>query len=428
MNKYRTLIGKYLVCAAAAVLPLTCGAVNESCGRGFGGFHGGGRIPGGLGGQLNSLARTGQLNQNPGGYDGLGTLGAAAAMGVYGQPAGNPFVPGGGFAPGGGYRRAGAGIGVGGFGGGPAAPAMGPTATQRQNRVAGELENPNMGGLAHLGAVMSSGTRAFGGLPSDAGLHAVATHAPLSGAGQPVPAAPGSAQTPGTGDTPPRDLREISTAQLHQTASTVRRNFSNSGIYSQGWYAAHPGAWASTAWKAGMVWRPTTWNEIGRWFGESNAQPVSYDYGTSIIYSDNEVSVDGESAVSAKEYYEQAKRLALAGATAQVSDDAGWLPLGVFGMTHVDHAKANLVFQLAVNKAGIIRGNYSDTTSGSTATVQGSVDKETQRVAWTVGDNKVTVVEAGLYSLTKDEAPALIHIGSERVEQWILVRLTQAEG
>ena len=53
----------------------------------------------------------------------------------------------------------------------------------------------------------------------------------------------------------------------------------------------------------------------------------------------------------------------------------------------------------------------------------GSVDKQTQRVAFTVGDNKDTVVETGLYNLTKDEAPALIHVGKDKTEQWLLVRL-----
>ena len=57
--------------------------------------------------------------------------------------------------------------------------------------------------------------------------------------------------------------------------------------------------------------------------------------------------------------------------------------------------------------------------------VQGAVDKQTQRVAWTVGDNKTTVGEAGLYNLTQDEAPAVIHIGSDKVQQWLLVRLAQ---
>ena len=55
--------------------------------------------------------------------------------------------------------------------------------------------------------------------------------------------------------------------------------------------------------------------------------------------------------------------------------------------------------------------------------IQGSVDKKTQRVAFTVGDNKTDVVETGLYNLTKDEAPVLIHFGADKTEQWLLVRL-----
>jgi hypothetical protein len=59
--------------------------------------------------------------------------------------------------------------------------------------------------------------------------------------------------------------------------------------------------------------------------------------------------------------------------------------------------------------------------------VQGSVDKKTQRVAITVGDNKDTVIETGLYNLTKDEAPALMHFGKERTEQWLLVRVKKSD-
>ena len=80
------------------------------------------------------------------------------------------------------------------------------------------------------------------------------------------------------------------------------------------------------------------------------------------------------------------------------------------------------MLQLAVNKQGTIRGNYTDTLTDSTKVVQGSVDKQTQRVAFTVGDNKTTVVETGLYNLTKDEAPVLMHFGQDRTEQWLLVR------
>ena len=83
--------------------------------------------------------------------------------------------------------------------------------------------------------------------------------------------------------------------------------------------------------------------------------------------------------------------------------------------------------QLAVNKQGVIRGNYTDTATNKTQLVQGSVDKQTQRVAFTVGDNTKDVVETGLYNLTKDEAPCLIHFGKDRTEQWLLVRLKKPE-
>ena len=49
--------------------------------------------------------------------------------------------------------------------------------------------------------------------------------------------------------------------------------------------------------------------------------------------------------------------------------------------------------------------------------------ESSQRVAFTIGDNTETVVETGLYNLTKDEAPALMHFGADRTEQWLLVRV-----
>ena len=63
--------------------------------------------------------------------------------------------------------------------------------------------------------------------------------------------------------------------------------------------------------------------------------------------------------------------------------------------------------------------------TNKTQVVQGSVDKTTQRVAFTVGSNTKNIVETGLYNLTKDEAPALIHFGQDRTEQWQLTRLSQ---
>jgi hypothetical protein len=82
---------------------------------------------------------------------------------------------------------------------------------------------------------------------------------------------------------------------------------------------------------------------------------------------------------------------------------------------------------LAVNKQGVIRGNYTDNVTNTNQTVQGSVDKQSQRLAFTVGKNTMNIAETGLYNLTKDEAPCLIHFGNDRTEQWLLVRLQKPE-
>ena len=68
-----------------------------------------------------------------------------------------------------------------------------------------------------------------------------------------------------------------------------------------------------------------------------------------------------------------------------------------------------MVFQLAVDKAGAIKGNYYDQVTDTTAPVTGAVDKKDQRAAWHVGSNKDLVIETGLYNLTQNHSTALVH-------------------
>jgi hypothetical protein len=157
------------------------------------------------------------------------------------------------------------------------------------------------------------------------------------------------------------------------------------------------------------------------------AEPVPYDYGNNVTYQDNSVYVNGQSVGTADQYYDQAAGLAASGAKAEAPAEGDWLPLGVFALTKPDQAKSDVTIQLAVNRAGVIRGNYTDTVTDKTQSVQGSVDKQTQRVAFTVGENTANLIETGLYNLTKDEAPCLLHFGKGRTEQWLLVRLQSPE-
>lgn len=153
------------------------------------------------------------------------------------------------------------------------------------------------------------------------------------------------------------------------------------------------------------------------------AVPIYYDYGNNITYVDNSVYVNGQDVGTAQQYYNQASDLATQGANTNAPSTGDWMPLGVFALTKAGESKSDVTVQLAINKQGIIRGNYTDSVTGKVQVIQGSVDKKTQRVAFTVGDNKNDVVETGLYNLTKDEAPVLIHFGADKTEQWLLVRL-----
>jgi len=89
---------------------------------------------------------------------------------------------------------------------------------------------------------------------------------------------------------------------------------------------------------------------------------------------------------------------------------------------------ASNMIQLAVNKNGIIRGNFYNSVLDTTLPINGKVDKDTQRAAWTVGDKKDVVYEAGLKNLTQDQTPILVHFSSKKSEQMILVRLEEPDG
>jgi hypothetical protein len=61
--------------------------------------------------------------------------------------------------------------------------------------------------------------------------------------------------------------------------------------------------------------------------------------------------------------------------------------------------------------------------------VHGRSDVKTQRAVMTFADNKNTdrILETGINNLTQDEAPALLHFGSDQTQPRLLVRLKQPE-
>jgi hypothetical protein len=228
--------------------------------------------------------------------------------------------------------------------------------------------------------------------------------------------------------------RNWSAADMRVQGNYVRNNFDHYNTFNHNWWHNYPNAWWG-GYTAG-IWTAATWGALNNWFGEA-WPPIPYDYGTNVTYQDNSVYLNDEPIAPAADYYQSAAGLVQTGEQADIPNqsanagsepnlaDGQWLPLGVFNALRGDEKTSNMMFQLAVNKQGIIRGNYFNTSDNNEQQVDGSVDKKTQRAAWVVEDKKNIIFDTGLYNLTKDETPVLVHMGKDKTEQWLLVRLKQ---
>jgi len=186
--------------------------------------------------------------------------------------------------------------------------------------------------------------------------------------------------------------------------------------YQPWWYG-----WGTPSWNSCCSWLPSYgWN-----------QPCYYDYGTggNVVYQSGQVVVNGETVGTASEYAQSAAELAAVDPSELKATPADeWLPLGTFSMaiteSEVDPAR---VTQLAVSKDGLVSGTIHNRTSGNTYTIQGRVDKDTQRIAFTIGNDRNIVVETGIYNLTQDQTPVLCHFGGNQTQTYFLARLPEPD-
>jgi len=189
------------------------------------------------------------------------------------------------------------------------------------------------------------------------------------------------------------------------------------------WYYHHD--WHHHDWW--YWWGYTPWNNISPWFNTWGwNQPIYYDYGSggNVVFQNNNVYVNGQNVGSAEDYADSAADLASVDPSLQSSDDNSWLPLGTFAfVTNANDPNPTRILQLAVDRQGIVSGTLHNDVTQRSYVVQGRVDRQSQRVAFTLGSNSDVVVETGIYNLTQDQTPVLVHYGDTRTEQYLLVRL-----
>jgi hypothetical protein len=219
-----------------------------------------------------------------------------------------------------------------------------------------------------------------------------------------------------------RGTYHVSGAALHAHGTYVRSGFRYYNTFHSGWYRRYPGAWRATAWAGATAWLTASWATLASYCSYP-ATPVYYDYGATVVYQGDTVYIDGDQVATAAQFAEQAISFADAGRETKVTEKGDWKPLGVFALVRGEEESSDKIFQLAVNKDGVIRGNYYDAIADNTLAVYGSVDKKTRRAAWSVGEKKDVVFEAGIANLTKDETPILVHYGKDNTQQLSLVRI-----
>lgn len=223
-------------------------------------------------------------------------------------------------------------------------------------------------------------------------------------------------------------------------SSAYHWHYHNPGCFRGDWWYSHPHSWCGWHYGYGFTYRPwnywwtvPTYAACVNWFTWSApqqvwAQPVYYDYGQggNVVYNDNSVYINGEKVATTTEFAQSAADLATVAPpeNEEVAKKSEWMALGTFTVSSGEKdVEPNRIIQLAVNKEGIVSGTLYNTETDLTQSVQGKVDKDTQRVAIRVGDSEDLVAETGLYNLTQEQAPVLVHFGAEKVENWLFVRL-----
>jgi hypothetical protein len=279
------------------------------------------------------------------------------------------------------------------------------------------------GGVAVAGSRTGVAVGPNGGVRTSS-ASAAAVRSPFGGAA--VTSRTGVAVGPAGGVRVGHTTAYVSPNNVRASAVVVRGSVVNP-VFTPNYVSVHKNVWVAPRTVVGVsYWRPPVWATTAAFIGlAATAPPVVYDYGSTVVMQENNVYVNGEQVATAEEYSTQASLIVDTGRQAMPVENDEWHPLGVFGAIQENEKVAQRIFQLAVNKDGIVRGNYYDAVADNNLPVVGSVDKKTQRVAWSIGEKKDIVFETGLSNLTKDESTLLVHYGKDNTQQMILVRLEE---
>ena len=200
-------------------------------------------------------------------------------------------------------------------------------------------------------------------------------------------------------------------------------------MFTPSWWLTRKPLWNHCRWHylhtrpATYWWGWATWSTLNNWVVYDYSEPWEYEYNYNVVFDEDAVFINEEPVATAEDYIEIGEELAGDPLPdTEAKDD--WLPLGVFAIATSDSDRTpEMLLQLVMSKDGKISGSYYHWETQSLRMVHGSVDKETQRVAFLIGEGNNNVVEVGLAGLAEDETPMWVHFGGERTQTWTLIRI-----
>ena len=217
-------------------------------------------------------------------------------------------------------------------------------------------------------------------------------------------------------------------AQASERADELRTNAQgwvnkfNAGNepFSAGWYADHPNAWQYThphadAWAAASLAATTAW--IG-----AAAYDDGGDYSTTVV---NEAPTydDASTAESVDQQSPVAANVATDG---QAADGGDWLSLGVYALEPPAGGEKELM-QLAVSKAGEIKGVYYNADDNLSENITGTVDRATQQATWNVVSTPELQFSASLKTLTSPTGEVNVAAPNGVQQTWFTARLQEPQ-
>ena len=173
-----------------------------------------------------------------------------------------------------------------------------------------------------------------------------------------------------------------------------------------------------------VFWTWATAATVGSFFGGGYGYSDGGGGGGEYYYDEGTVYT-GEEEIPAEEYAEQAGEIVESAPEVENPDDMEWLPLGVFALAADENSGAatNMFLQLAVSKEGIVAGTYNNKSTDEVLSVEGMVDMESGRAAWTIAGQSAPIMETSLQNLTENETNALIHFADGTTQQWLMLHL-----